>query len=59
MQAYADQLTDEEIAAVISYERNSWGNDDNAKYGKHAGGIVTPEMVAEMRIKLGLKEGRT
>ena len=26
MPAFADQLTDDEIAAVLSYERNSWGN---------------------------------
>jgi mono/diheme cytochrome c family protein len=24
--AFADQLTDEEVAAVLSYERSSWGN---------------------------------
>lgn len=27
MQPFGDQLTDEEIAAVINYERSSWGND--------------------------------
>ena len=26
MPAFADQLTDEELAAVLSYERTSWGN---------------------------------
>ena len=26
MPAFADQLTDEELAAVLSYERSSWGN---------------------------------
>lgn len=26
MPAFADQLTDEEVAAVLSYERTSWGN---------------------------------
>ena len=26
MPAFADQLSDEEIAAVLSYERASWGN---------------------------------
>ena len=55
MQSYADQLTDAEIAAVITYERNSWGNADKEKYGEHAGGTVTPEMVKAMRTKLGLK----
>jgi len=33
-------LSNEEIAAVISYERTSWGN---------AGGVVEPEMVASNR----------
>lgn len=27
MQAYKDQLTNEEIAAIATYERNAWGND--------------------------------
>ena len=58
MQSYADQLSDEEIASVITYERNAWGNDNREKYGEYAGSIVTPEMVADMRVKLGLKEGR-
>ena len=58
MQSYADQLTDEEIAAVITYERNAWGNDDKAKYGQYAGSVVTPQMVAHMRKELGLKESR-
>ena len=49
-------LTDEEIAAVITYERRSWGNDNQEKYGKYAGSIVTPQMVADMRVELGLKE---
>jgi len=26
MPAFADQLSDEEVAAVLSYERTSWGN---------------------------------
>jgi len=26
MPAFADRLTDEEVAAVLSYERTSWGN---------------------------------
>ena len=29
MQAWAPQLSDLELAAVITYERNSWGNDAN------------------------------
>ncbi|MBD1577452.1 cytochrome c oxidase subunit II [Vibrio sp. S11_S32] len=27
MQAFANQLSQEEIAAVVTYERNAWGND--------------------------------
>ncbi|QMT58742.1 cytochrome c oxidase subunit II [Legionella sp. PC997] len=29
MQPYKDQLTDEEIAAIATYERNAWGNNTN------------------------------
>lgn len=29
MQAYKDQLTDAEIAAIITYERNAWENNTN------------------------------
>ncbi|HET8904528.1 MAG TPA: cytochrome c oxidase subunit II [Saccharospirillum sp.] len=34
MAAYGDQLSDADIAAVITYERNAWGND--------VGDMVTP-----------------
>jgi cytochrome c oxidase subunit 2 len=27
MQAFAAQLDDADLAAVITYERNAWGND--------------------------------
>jgi cytochrome c oxidase subunit 2 len=27
MQSYKDQLSDEEIAAITTYERNAWGNN--------------------------------
>ncbi|MDI1351517.1 MAG: cytochrome c oxidase subunit II [bacterium] len=29
MQPYKDQLSDEEIAAITTYERNAWGNNTN------------------------------
>lgn len=29
MQAFADQLTDEEVAAIATYERNAWTNNTN------------------------------
>ena len=42
MQAYADQLTDEEIAAIITYERNAWDNNTNDE--------VQPEDVRLLRL---------
>lgn len=41
MQAIGQQLSDVEVAAVISYERNSWGN--------HTGEIILPAEVAALR----------
>ncbi|MFT4059825.1 MAG: cytochrome c oxidase subunit II [Legionella sp.] len=29
MQGYKDQLSDEEVAAIATYERNAWGNNTN------------------------------
>lgn len=40
MAAFKDQLTDEEIAAISTHERSSWGNK---------GSEVTPEQVQEIR----------
>ena len=40
MQAFKNQLTNEQIAAVITYERNTWGN---------SGGIVQPEDIAKVK----------
>lgn len=48
MQSFADQLTDQEIAAVITYERNSWGNE---KHGRYAGGLVQPADVEAAKRK--------
>ncbi len=41
MLAYGPQLSNEEIAAIITYERNAWGND--------VGDVVTPEDVQAAR----------
>jgi cytochrome c oxidase subunit 2 len=41
MQAWAPQLSDLELAAVITYERNTWGN--------HTGDVVQPMTVYEAR----------
>jgi cytochrome c oxidase subunit 2 len=49
MQAFGPQLTDEQIAAIITYERNSWGNNDKSKYGNQAGGLVQPADIAKAR----------
>jgi cytochrome c oxidase subunit 2 len=40
MQAYKDQLSAVEMAAVITYERNAWGNN--------TGEAVTPNQIADM-----------
>ncbi len=45
MQAFKDQLSMEDIASVVTYERNTWGNDDKTRHGKHAGGLVQPQDV--------------
>ncbi len=41
MQAWAPQLSDLELASVITYERNAWGND--------TGDVVQPLTVYEAR----------
>lgn len=41
MQPYKDQLSDEEIAAITTYERNAWGNNTDD--------LIQPEDVAALR----------
>jgi cytochrome c oxidase subunit 2 len=41
MQAWAPQLSDLDIASVITYERNTWGND--------TGDVIQPVTVYEER----------
>lgn len=41
MQSYKDQLTDEEIAAIATYERNAWGNNTDE--------LIQPADVARLR----------
>jgi cytochrome c oxidase subunit 2 len=48
MPAWASQLNDAEIAAVITYQRNNWGNADS-KNGANAGGVVQPADIANAR----------
>ena len=49
MQPFAKQLNDEDIAAVITYERNAFGNADKNKYGSLAGGMVQESQIASLR----------
>ncbi len=42
MQAYKDVLTDQQIAAIITYERNAWGH--------HTNDLVTPEQIQSRRL---------
>ncbi len=49
MQAFKDQLSDEDLAAVITYERNAWGNNDKQKYGQKAGGMIQPADIAKAK----------
>lgn len=44
MQAYRDQLTNEEIAAITTYERNAWGNNTDED--------IQPNDVAQARQEL-------
>ena len=41
MQAFAAQLSEAEIAAVVTYERNAWGNN--------TGDMVTPKEILEYK----------
>lgn len=41
MQAFSDQLTDQELAAIVTYERNAWGNN--------TGDVVQPADVVAVR----------
>jgi cytochrome c oxidase subunit 2 len=49
MQAFKMQLTDRDIAAIITYERNAWGNDNVQKFGNSAGGVVQPADITAWR----------
>lgn len=41
MQPYKDQLTDKDLAAIVTYERNAWGNNTND--------LIQPSDVAKVR----------
>ncbi len=43
MQAFSTTLNDADIAAVVTYERNAWGND--------TGDVVQPSTIKDMRVQ--------
>lgn len=43
MQAFANQLNDADLAAVITYERNAWGND--------TGDVIQPSTIRSMKVQ--------
>lgn len=43
MQPYKEQLSDKDIAAIVTYERNSWGNNTND--------LVQPDDIAKIRLE--------
>ena len=43
MQAFSTQLNDADLAAVITYTRNAWGND--------TGDVVQPSTIKSLRIQ--------
>lgn len=55
MQAFELQLSDKDIASVITFERNSWGNGNTSVYGKDAGGLVQPADIAAAKKQLSNK----
>ena len=46
MQAFGTQLNDTQIAAVITYERNAWGNDSKQNEGSD---VVQPKQINALR----------
>ena len=61
MQPYKDQLTDDEIAAITTYERNAWGNNTNDEVqpadvaSVRQGNIQAPTMVQKKAAVGGLR----
>lgn len=47
MQPYGDQLTDEDVAAIVTYERNAWGNNTDDE--------IQPADVAHVR-QMGVQQ---
>ena len=47
MPPFRNRLSVQEISDVITYQRNTWGNNDKNRYGKNAGGQITTRQVAD------------
>ena len=48
MQAFGEQLNNRELAAIISYQRHAWGNDNLVKLHGHQA-MIQPKAVAEAK----------
>lgn len=49
MQAFSAQLNNTDIAAIVTYERNAWGNDQLRKQKNVGGDLVQPSDVEKLR----------
>lgn len=49
MMAFAPQYNNTELASVITYVRNAWGNADKTAHGANAGGVVQPNEIEAAR----------
>jgi len=58
MQPYAEQLTDEEIAAITTYERNAWENNTADKIQPQEVAKVRSENIVQPKIVEKAKAGR-
>jgi cytochrome c5 len=48
MKPFRQQLTAEQLAAVITFIRNAWDNQNQAKFGKYAGGAIQPTQIMQV-----------
>lgn len=58
MQPYAEQLTDEEIAAIATYERNAWDNNTNDEIQPKEVAKVRSENLVQPKIVKNAQPGR-
>lgn len=58
MQPYAEQLTDEEIAAIATYERNAWDNNTNDEIQPQEVAKIRSENIVQPKIVKNAQPGR-